>query len=161
MALRTLLKSIGFVMALAPQAVPAADAETPVIDRVQALLIYEDTGKLSKDVSGDADHIVATDRKNGSSIQMLVNVVLKSEPDRLYENNPVLHVRATSVLSSDGSPKTVEDQFHITYVAETGQLVRSIVVDHGCEGFALEAYVTAGDKRTSEFRKSYSVFCGD
>jgi len=160
MALRKLFTSFAICAALMPQTVPAQTAKSPDIDRIQAFLIYEDTGKLSKDVSGRTEQIIAND-ENGTSIQMLVNVVLKSKPDQLYENSPVLHIKATPALMSEGGPEPVAAQFHISYIASGGELVRSVVVDHGCNGFELEAWVEEGGKRTSEFRKSFSVTCGD
>jgi len=160
MALRKLFTSFAFCAALLPQPVLAQSPKAPDIDRIQAFLIYEDTGKLSKDISGSTEQIVAND-ENGTSIQMLVNVVLKSKPDQLYENGPVLHVKATPALISEGGPEPVAAQFYISYIASGGELVRSVVVDHGCNGFELEAYVEEGGKRTSEFKKSFSVTCGD
>lgn len=160
MTLRKFFTSFVLCAALMSQPVMAQSVKAPDIDRIQAFLIYEDTGKLSKDISGSTDQIVAND-ENGTSIQMLVNVVLKSKPDQLFENNPVLHVKATSALMSEGGPAPVTAQFYVSYIASGGELFRSVVVDHGCNGFDLEAWVEEGGKRTSEFKKSFSVTCGD
>jgi hypothetical protein len=160
MALRKLFTSLAFLAAFAPLTVLAQAAETPDIDRIQAFLIYEDTGKLSKDLSGVVDQIIAND-ENGTSIQMLVNVVLKSKPNQLYENGPVLHVRVTPATISEVSPVPVPAEYYITYIAAGGELVRSVIVDHNCDGFELEAFIEVGGKRTSAFKKSFSVTCGD
>ena len=157
---RKFFTSFVFLAALAPQPLLAQDAKPPVVDRLQAFLIYEDNGRLSKDLSGTTDQIIAND-ENGTSIQMLVNVVLKSKPDQLFENAPVLYIKATPSMMSEGGPEVVESRNYISYIASSGELYRSIVVDHGCNGFDLEAYVMDGGKRTSEFKKSFSVTCGD
>jgi hypothetical protein len=158
--LRKLFTSFAFLAALAPLSVLAQAPEAPDIDRIQAFLIYEDTGKLSKDMSGAVDQIIAND-ENGTSIQMLVNIVLKSKPDQLYENGPVLHVKVTPATMSEAGPEPAAAKYYITYVASGGELVRSVVVDHNCDGFEFEAFIEVGGKRTSAFKKSFSVTCGD
>lgn len=160
MAMRRALVTLGFLAALLPQAVLAADATTPSIDRIRGFLIYEDTGDLSKNLAKSDDQIVANDEK-GTSIQMLIDVVLTAKPDSLYENNPMLHVVARSNLDGPDAPALTDKVFPLTYVGSKGELVRTVVVDHGCNGFDLEAFIMDGDKRTSEFKKSFSITCGD
>ena len=40
-------------------------------------------------------------------------------------------------------------------------LYRSVIVNHNCNGFEFEAYVMDGDRRVSEFKKNFSITCGD
>lgn len=160
MAMRRAFVSLGLLALVLPQTVVAADATTPTIDRIRGFLIYEDTGDLSKNLAKTEDQIVANDEK-GTSIQMLIDVVLTGKPDTLYENNPQLHVVARSNMDGPDAPALVDKVFYLTYIAAKGELVRTVVVDHGCNGFDLEAYVMDGDKRTSEFKKSFSITCGD
>ena len=55
----------------------------------------------------------------------------------------------------------VDTGFPISFISSKGQLSRTIVVDHGCNGFDLEAYIMDGDKRVSEIKKSFPLTCGD
>jgi hypothetical protein len=132
-------------------------ADAPRIEKINAYLIYEDSGKVSKNIADAPDQIVAQD-ENGASVQMLVDIVLGGKPGALYENNPVLHV--VTKPSLDEAAKPVSEDFYIAFMA-TDKLFRTIVVNHNCNGFDLEAYVTDGDKRVSEFKKSFSITCGD
>jgi hypothetical protein len=148
MTLRRALGTFGILAFILPQSVLAADATAPTIDRIRGFLIYEDTGDLSKNLAKTEDQIVANDEK-GTSIQMLVDVVLSGKPNSLYENNPRLHVVARSNLDGPDAPALVDKVFYLTFIAAKGELVRTVVVDHGCNGFDLEAYVMDGDNRVS------------
>jgi hypothetical protein len=141
---------------LAPPA-SAGDLAPPKVDRFRAFLIYEDSGDLSKNLARSEDQIVANDDK-GTSVQMLVDVVLTGKPDQLYESNPVLHVTARSDLDEIGV--LVDKEFPLTFFAKD-ELVRTIVVDHGCNGFALAAEIIDGGKRVSGLEKTFSITCGD
>lgn len=143
------------------QPAAAQDAAPPVIDRIQVLLLYEDTGKLSEDLANAADDTIIANSEAGSGIQVLVNVALKAKANNYYENSPTLHVRATPSVLFDGGPKVIEDQFFLSFIGSTGEIFRSVLVNHGCNDFTIEAWVMDGGKRTSEVRKSYAVLCGD
>ncbi len=151
---------LGLLSLALPQVVLAAEAKTPVIDRVRAFLIYEDTGDLSKNVAKTADQIVANDEK-GSGVQILIDVILTAKKDQLFENNPMLHVLARSIMDGADAPPILDKTFPLNYVGSTGELIRTVVVDHNCNGFELEAYVMDGKKKTSELKKSFSITCGD
>lgn len=144
-------------LGLVPQIASAQETTTPLVDRVRAFLIYEDTGDLSKNLAKTEDQIIANDEK-GTSIQMLLDVVLTSKPDQPFENNPMLHVVARSNLDQ---AVLTDKTFPLNYVGSKGELVRTVVVDHGCNGFDLDAYVMDGKNKTSEFKKSFSITCGD
>lgn len=131
-------------------------ADAPKIGKINAYLIYEDSGKVGKNIANTEDQIVAQD-ENGGSVQMIVDVVLSGK-EGLYENNPVLHV--VTKPSLDEAAKPVSEEFYISFMAKD-KLFRTILVNHNCNGFDLEAYVTDGDKRVSEFKKSFSITCGD
>jgi hypothetical protein len=136
-------------------------AETKIkVDRVRGFLIYEDTGKLSKNLATQSDQIIAND-KNGTSIQMLVDIVLSGPADQTFENAPMLHVIARGALDDAGTPPIIDRSYPINYVATGGELVRSLVVDHNCNGFDLEASITLGNKVISDLKKTFSITCGD
>lgn len=138
----------------------AGDASQLKVDRLRAYLIYEDTGDLSKNLAKSEDTIIANDEK-GTSVQMLVDVVVTGPADQIFESNPTLIVVATSSLAQPGDRAMVDTGFPISFISSKGQLSRTIVVDHGCNGFDLEAYIMDGDKRVSEIKKSFPLTCGD
>lgn len=132
-------------------------ADSPVIEKINAYLIYEDSGKVSKNIADAPDQIVAQD-ENGQSVQMIIDVVLSGKAGAMYENNPVLHV--VTKPSLDEAAKPVSEEFPIAFMAKD-KLFRTVIVNHNCNGFDIEAYVTDGAKRTSELKKSFSITCGD
>lgn len=132
-------------------------ADSPKIEKINAYLIYEDSGKVSKNVADAPDQIVAQDG-NGQSVQMIIDVVLSGKAGGMYENNPVLHVLTRPSL--DEAAKPVDEEFPIAFMAKD-KLFRTVIVNHNCNGFDIEAYVTDGAKRTSELKKSFSITCGD
>ncbi|MDO6965728.1 hypothetical protein [Rhizobium alvei] len=145
--------------ALAILAVPAlaADVPPPKVDRFRAYLIYEDTGELSKNLAKVDDQIVANDDK-GTSVQMIVDVVLSGKPNQLYESNPVLRVSARSDLDDIGT--LVEKDYPLVFFAKD-ELVRTVVVDHACNGFTIDAAIIDGGNKVSELSKTFSITCGD
>lgn len=138
----------------------AADLSTPSVDRFRAYLIYEDSGELSKNMAKRDDQIVANDEK-GTSVQMLVDVVMAGKKGQLYENNPFLYVVVREAMAETGAPPMLDTGFPLTFVGQTGELVRTLVVNHNCSGFDIEAYIMDGDRRTSELKKTFSITCGD
>lgn len=132
-------------------------ADSPKIETIKAYLIYEDSGKVSKNIADAADQIVAQD-ENGQSVQLLIDIVLSGKAGGLYENNPILHVMTKPSL--DEAAKPVVEEFPIVFMAKD-KLFRTVLVNHNCNGFDLEAYVMDGDKRVSELTKSFSITCGD
>jgi hypothetical protein len=132
-------------------------ADAPKLEKFRAYLIYEDTGKLSKSLAGGDDQIVAND-EHGTSVQMVVDVVMSGKPDKLYENNPILHVVVHG--SDPGTAPIVDAEFPLTFMAKK-TLVRTVVVDHNCNGVTIDAYMMDGKKKTSEIKKSFSITCGD
>lgn len=142
--------------ALAPA---LAFAEAPKVDRFRAFLIYEDTGDRSKNLAKTEDQIIANDEK-GTSVQMLVDVVLSGKENQAYENAPVLHVIARSSIAEPGEKPLVDTEFPISFMVKKN-VTRTVVVDHGCNGFDIEAYMMDGKKKTSDIKKSFSITCGD
>lgn len=141
--------------------VRAADAEPPTVDRLRAYLIWEDTGELSKNMAKTTDTIIANG-ENGSSVQMLVDVVLKAKPESLYDGEqPWLYVVAHSINEQPGDKAMLDTGFPLTFIGPKGELTRTVVVEHGCNGFSFEAYVMVGDKRKSEIKKDFAITCGD
>jgi len=135
----------------------AALADAPKLEKFRAYLIYEDSGDLSKGLAGGDDQIVAND-EHGTSIQMIVDVVMSGKPDTLYENNPILHVVVHG--SDPGTPPIVNAEFPLTFMAKK-TLVRTVVIDHNCNGVTIDAYMMDGKKKISEIKKSFSITCGD
>jgi hypothetical protein len=140
----------------------AADYVAPKIDRLRGYLIWEESGELSKNVATEESQIVAVDREKGSSVQMLVDVVMTGTPDTYPTGEqPFLYVIVRNLGAQMGDPPMIDTGFPLSYVGRTGELVRSILVDHNCDGFELEAYVATGSERSSEIRKTFSLTCGD
>jgi hypothetical protein len=154
-----LLRSM--LVSIASLAMPAAAlAGAPKIERLNAYLIYEDSGELSKNVAAKVDTgdtIVANGDK-GQSVQMVIDIVMGGKANQLYENNPVLHVVVRG--SDPGTSPLVNSEFPIAFMAKT-KLFRTVVVDHNCNGIDVDAYMTDGTKKTSEMKKSFSITCGD
>jgi len=138
----------------------ARAAEAPAIEALRAYLIYEDNGRMSDDVTGMADQIIAQDRKNGQSVQIRVDVILRGTPNEIYESAPVLHVEARSSLDDPTGSPSVYEEFPISFFA-TDTLVRSVIVNHECNGFDIEAWVMDGGIRVSNLKQSFSITCGD
>lgn len=159
--MRKFLTSLTFLAALVPHSLSAQQAKPPVIDRIQVFQIFDDDGKLSKDLANAADDTIIANGPTGSGIQVLIKVVLKGKPNQVYDSGPTVHIKATPSVMFEGGPKVVEGEFVLSYVGVTGEVYRSVLLDHGCNDFKIEAYVTDGGKRTSEFSKSYFVLCGD
>lgn len=152
------LKSGRVLSAVAAALLPGmALADAPKIEKINAYLIYEDSGKVGKNIAGEPDQIVAQD-ENGQSVQMIIDVVLSGKAGGLYEDNPILHVVTKPLL--DEAAKPVNEEFPIVFFAKD-KLFRTVLVNHNCNGFDIEAYVMDGGKRTSEFKKSFSITCGD
>jgi len=155
LGLRTSMLAVGF-LALLPA---LAHADAPKLKEFRAYLIYEDSGDLSKNLAKTEDQIVANDDK-GTSVQMVVDIVMTGKANQLYENNPILHVVARSTLDDASAKPLVDTEFPLTFMAKD-KLVRTVVVDHACNGFDIDAYMMDGKKKVSEIRKSFSITCGD
>jgi hypothetical protein len=138
----------------------AADPQGPKVDFFKGYLINEDNGKMSKDVATQSDQIEANG-PNGTGTQMIVDVWVKGGKNQLYENAPFLYITVTGMDWKQGDPPMVDIGFPINYIGATGQTVRTLVVDHNCNGFTIEAYTMIGDKRVSELTKTFNITCGD
>lgn len=137
-----------------------AFADAPKIETIRAFLIYEDSGDMSRNIAAKAnsgDTIIANDDK-GQSVQMRVDIVMSGKANRLYENNPVLHVVVHG--SDPGTAPIVSAEFPLAFMARD-KLFRTVIVDHNCNGVSIDAYMIDGNKKTSEIRKSFSITCGD
>lgn len=161
MALRKVFLSMALVVGLLPQTVFAADPPPPVIEKVQVFVLKEDDGALSKDWANAPDATIVANDETGLGTQLLIKAVLKAEPGALYEQPPVVHLKVTPSLFFEGGPKTVEDEHHLSFFGTGGRMYRAILIDHGCNDFQFEAWVTVGGKKVSQFKKTYTILCGD
>ena len=138
----------------------AADPPGPKVDRFRGFLIYEDTGDLSKNVAKQSDQIIANDEK-GTGTQIIVDVIVTGPKNQTYENAPFLYVVVNSLTANQGDPPMVDTGYPINFIGNTGQIVRSLVVEHNCNGFTIDAYTMVGDKKLSELKKTFNITCGD
>lgn len=146
--------------ALALAMANSAEATEPLqFDRFRAYLIYEDNGKLSKNVAARRDQIVAND-ENGSSAQILVDIVATGSKNALYENGEFLIVWVTDPFDEHG-PAKVDKGWPISYVGLTGEVVRSIIIDHDCGPVLLHARVSTDSKTGKEWYQKLNITCGD
>jgi|GEM_PF-3152019 len=151
---------LAIAMVMAGVASMSAQAAEPVrFDRFRAYLIFEDTGNLSKNVAGRTDQILAN-TEEGSSVQILIDIVAAGGENQVYEDGPLLLTWATSPYDPHG-PFLVDKGWAISYVGLTGEVTRTIVVDHDCEPFTLHARVDRGDAIGEEFSKEFNIWCGD
>ncbi len=142
-------------------ATSVVNAAEPVrFDRFRAYLIYEDSGKLSKNIAKRTDQIVAND-ENGSSVQVLVDIVASGGKNQVYDNNTLLLTWVTDPFAEMGTPSKVDMGWPITYVGLNGEVTRSIIVDHDCGPFTLHARVDVGDSFGKEYVKEFNLTCGD
>jgi hypothetical protein len=158
LCLTTILAMVSMFATMQPAS--ANDPKPPTVDRFRAYLIYEDTGELSKNKAKVADQIVANDEK-GTSVQMLMDVVLTGPANTTYETPLYLIVVAHALGDKTGDPAMIDTGYPITFIGATGEAVRTLVVEHECEGYEIEAYVMAGDKRVSELKQRFNITCGD
>lgn len=139
----------------------AESPKPPTIDRLRAYLIWEDSGELSKNLAKSTEQIVANTEK-GTSAQMLVDVVLTAKGDSLYaDKQPMLYIYVLPMGAQVGDPAMIDTGFPISYIAKGGELTRSVIVEHGCNGFSFSARVMVEDKIISQLDKDYSITCGD
>lgn len=153
--MRMLLGLALLAIAAGPSAAAGLD-----VDRVRGYLIYEDTGNLSKDVVGRQDQVVAND-ENGTSTQLLVDVVVAGPADTLAEGAMLL-VWVRRPFDEPGTPAMVDTGWPLNYIGHTGQVVRSLVIDHDCNPVELHARVDDGQgNQGNEFIKTFNLTCGD
>lgn len=157
----TRILATAVLLGLTGAAAPALAAEDLAVDRIRGYLVYEDTGDLSKNVARRTDQIVAND-ENGSSIQMLVDIVVDGPKNELIEGNTYLYVWVTGANYQTGDRPKIDQGWPISYVGLTGEVVRSIVVDHDCEGFEVRARLDDGERQIGrELVKRFDLTCGD
>jgi len=138
----------------------AAGPGGPKVDHFNGYLINEDDGKMSKNVATQSDQIEANNQ-NGTGTQIIVDIFVKGAKNQLYENNPFLYVVVSKMLANVGDPPMLDTGFPINFIGNKGQTVRTVVIEHNCEGFTIEAYTMIGDKRVSELTKTFNITCGD
>ena len=122
-------------------------------------LIWEGNGKLSKNIARRTDQVIANGEE-GSSTQVLVDLVVAGGKNTVYEDSPLLLVWVTDPLDSS-RPAFVDKGWSISYVGLTGETVRSIIVDHDCNPVTLHARIDAGDVIGREVTKELNITCGD
>lgn len=138
----------------------AAGAADLKITAINDYLVWEDTGKLSKNLADVTDQIVANG-EDGSSVQMIVDVVVAGEPNSLHEETPVLVVTASRPEGYSDEPALVEKRFPISFVGPTGRVYRSVVVDHDCNPFVLRAFLETGGRKGRAVTRDVGLTCGD
>ena len=149
----------GALAALAMTGAVAA-AQPVAIDRINGYLVYEDTGKMSRNVAGETNQILANG-ENGSSVQMIVDIVMSGPKNDLVAENTFLYVWATNHLSEQADMTLVDRGWPIVFVGNTGEVVRTVVIDHDCNGFEVHARVDRGDTIGQEVVKRFDLTCGD
>lgn len=128
-------------------------------DRLRAYLIYEDSGKLSKNIARRTDQIVAND-ENGTSTQMLVDLVVKGDKNSLQDPAPMLLVWVTDPLDAQ-RPAFVDRGWPLNFIGLTGEIVRSVVVDHDCGPVTIHTRLDRGKTLGREVTKQINITCGD
>ena len=161
MALRRIFAALALGLGFLPRIGLAADPAPPVIEKVEIFVLKEDDGALSRDMADAPDATIVANDESGFGTQLLIKAVLKAEPNALYENPPVVHLKVTPSLFFEGGPKTVEDEHHLSFFGAGGRMYRGILIDHGCNDFKLEAWVMVDREKVSEFKKTYAILCGD
>ncbi|PLX35820.1 MAG: hypothetical protein C0606_17125 [Hyphomicrobiales bacterium] len=154
------VKTVSLAILAALATGSAASALEPVkFDRARAYLIWEDTGNLSKNIARKKEQIIANGEE-GSSTQVLIDLVVSGEKNTVYPNPPMLIVYVTNPYEEHG-PMMVDKGWSISYVGLKGESVRSIIVDHDCNPFVLHARVDNGETIGKEYEKTFNLTCGD
>lgn len=153
-----MLKQILVAMLLAACVVPAEANGPLTVERINGYLVYEETGTMSKNVARSAERIEANTQA-GFSVQMIVDVVVSGPKNELVEGSPLLFVWVVGADAQPGDPAMVDVGWPINYIGATGEIVRTIVVDHDCNGFEVHARVDGmpGSERMHRF----DLACGD
>lgn len=142
-------------------AVPALAEPTLDVDRVRGYLIYEDDGSLSKNFARRKDQIVAND-ENGSSVQMLMDIVVSGPENTVIDSGAYLYVWVVAADAQQGDRAMIDKGWPINYVGLKSETVRSIIIDHDCEGFTVNARVDLDQNTVGEtFQKRFNMICGD
>ena len=140
----------------------AGDAAPISVERIRGYLIYEDTGKLSADIGGRTDQIVAND-ENGTSMQLLVDVVVAGPKSYLIEGDqPFLRVWAIDASLEDPGRTLAELTWPMSFVGHTGTVIRTLVVDHNCAPVDIVARIDTADGTPGpETTHRFDLMCGD
>ena len=138
----------------------AAGPAGPKVDHFNGYLINEDDGKMSKNVASQADQIEANNQ-NGTGTQIIVDIFVKGTKNQLYENNPFLYVVVSKMSAKVGDPPMLDTGYPINFIGNLCQTVRTVVIEHNCEGFTIDAYTMVGDKKISVLSKTFNITCGD
>lgn len=141
-------------------AVPASAEITLNVDRYRAYLIYEDEGNLSENVASGKGQIIARD-ENGSSIQILLDIVVSGPENTIIDSGAFLYVWVTAVDAQTGDRAMIDKGWPINYVGQKSETVRSIIIEHGCEGFIVNARVDIDENNVGETHtKQFNITCG-
>lgn len=139
-----------------------AFAETALdVDRYRGYLIYEDDGSLSKNVARRTDQIIAND-ENGSSVQMLLDIVVSGPKSSVIDSGAFLYVWVEAAGAQTGDRAMIDKGWPIGYVGLKSEVVRSIVVDHDCDGFTVNARLDPDENTVGKtYSKQFNITCGD
>lgn len=131
------------------------------LDRLRGYLIYEDDGSLSNNVARRTDQIVAND-KNGSSTQMLLDIVVSGPKNSVIDTCAFLYIWMTANGSQVGDRAMVDKGWPISYVGLKSEVVRSVIIDHECEGFTVNTRVDIDQNTLGKtLEKRFDITCGD
>lgn len=155
-AISCLLAALSFLWVL-----PVSAEQALKLDRVRGYLIYEDDGSLSKNVARRTDQIVAND-ENGSSTQMLLDIVVSGPKNSVVDTGAFLYVWVTADSSQVGDRAMVDKGWSISYIGLKSEVVRSVVIDHECEGITLNTRMDIDQNTLGKtLEKRFDITCGD
>ena len=137
----------------------AAGPPTLKLDHFNGYLINEANGKMSKNVATQTSQIEANTQE-GTGTQIIIDIFVNGAKDQLYEK-AYLYVTVNDMFAKTGDPPKLDTGFPINYIGAMGQTVRTVVVEHNCNGFTIDASTFIGDKRVSQLTKTFNITCGD
>lgn len=155
------MRGLGIVVAAGLAVVSSspvwADGELTFGDS-HVYLLWEDANGFSDDVS-KTEGPIAGKTDIGRSLQMVVDVIVKGEPNTSFEVPPVLKVAARSTAAGD--PLLFEKSWEIRSIGDFGTAMRSFIVDHNCEGVTVDATVEVGGAVSDSWQKRLEIVCMD
>lgn len=151
------MRRAGLVLLLALAGPGPAEAADLTFAKPHAFLLWEDAGGFSDDVSGAEGPIQAVTDK-GRSVQMVIDLMLDGEANIVFEVAPVLRVVVRPAAGD--RPPLVDKAWAIQGVGDFGTVMRSIIVDHDCAGFVVEASIEEAGQIAERYEKRFDVVCG-
>ena len=128
------------------------------VSKINLYMIWEGTGQLSENLADRTDQIVVV-KEGDSASQFIVDLVVEGAPG-LYEDAPELKVEVVRPYGTDDSLMLAKS-YSIGWLHDTGKLYTSLTVEHGCDGFTINAWIERGGVAGETMAKDVSVNCGD